>query len=76
MKKEIESFVSRCLTCQQVKAEHQRPARKIQLLPIQVWKWENITMDFLTDLPRTQGQHDAVWVIVDPIDEICPFSAS
>ena len=38
MKKEIASFVSRCLTCQQVKAEHQKPAGKIQLLPIPVWK--------------------------------------
>ena len=45
MKKEIASFVFRCLTCQQVKAEHQRPTRKIQLLPIPVWKWERITMD-------------------------------
>ena len=54
MKKEIASFVSRCLTCQQVKAEHQRPAGKIQLLPIPVWKWEKITMDFVTGLPWTQ----------------------
>ena len=54
MKKEIASFVSRCLTCQQVKAEHQKPAGKIHLLPIPVWKWEKITMDFVTGLPRTQ----------------------
>ena len=54
MKKEIASFVSRCLTCQQVKVEHQKPAGKIQLLPIPVWKWEKITMDFVTGLPRTQ----------------------
>ena len=46
MKKDIASFVSRCLTCQQVKAEHQRPARKIQLLPIPGWKWQKITMYF------------------------------
>ena len=42
MKKEIASFVSRCLTYQQVKAEHQKPAGKIQLLPIPVWKWEKL----------------------------------
>ena len=51
MKKEIASFISRCLTCQQVKEEHQKPAGKIQLLPIPVWKWEKITMDFVTCLP-------------------------
>ena len=60
MKKEIASFVSRCLTCRQVKVEHQRPVGKIQLLPIQVWKWEKITMDFVTGLPWTKRKHDAI----------------
>ena len=73
MKKEIASFVSRCLTCQQVKAEHQKPAGKIQLLPILVWKWEKITMDFVTGLPRTQRQHDAIWVIVDRLTKSAHF---
>ena len=73
MKKEIASFVSRCLTCQQVKAEHQRPVGKIQLLPIPVWKWEKITMDFVTGLPRTQRQHDAIWVIVDRLMKSAHF---
>ena len=53
MKKEIASFVSRCLACQQMKAEHQKPVGKIQLLPIPVWKREKITMDFVIGLPRT-----------------------
>ena len=73
MKKEIAGFVSRCLTCQQVKAEHQRPAGKIQLLPIPVWKWEKITMDFVTGLPWTQRQHDAIWVIVDRLTKSAHF---
>ena len=47
MKKEIVDFVSRCLTCQQVKAEHQKPAKKIQPLLIPVWKWDKIAMDLL-----------------------------
>ena len=65
MKKEIVSFVSRCLTYQRVKEEHQRPVGKIHLLPILVWKWEKITRDFVTGLPRTQRKHDAIWVIID-----------
>ena len=73
MKKEIASFVSKCLTCQQVKAEYQKPAGKIQLLPIPVWKWEKITMDFVTGLPRTQRQHDAIWVIVDRLTKSAHF---
>ena len=63
MKKKIASFVSRCLTCQQVKVEHQKPAGKIQLLP----------MDFVTGLPWTQRQHDAIWVIVDRLTKSAHF---
>ena len=66
-------FRSRCLTCHQVKADHQRPAGKIQLLPIPVWKWEKITMDFVTGLQRTQRQHDAIWVIVDCLTKFAHF---
>ena len=73
MKKEIAGFVSRRLTCQQVKAGHQRPMGKIQLLPILVWKWEKITMNFVTGLPRTQRQHDAIWVIVDRLTKSAHF---
>ena len=73
MKKEIASFVSRCLTCQQVKAEHQKPVGKIQPLSIPVWKWDKITMDFVTGLPRTQRQHDAIWVIIDRLTESAHF---
>ena len=50
----------RCLTCQQVKAEHQKPAGLLQPLEVAEWKWEHVTMDFVTHLPRTQQKHDAV----------------
>ena len=60
MKRHVRDFVRRCLTCQQVKAEHQRPAGLLQLLEIAEWKWEHITMDFVTHLPRTSRKHDAV----------------
>jgi len=53
MKREIARYVSQCLICQQVKAEHQKPAGLLQPLLISVWKWENITMDFVTALPRS-----------------------
>ena len=53
MKKDIADYVSRCLTCQQVKAEHQRPAGLLQPLLIPEWKWEHVTMDFVVGLPAT-----------------------
>ena len=62
MKREIAEFVSKCLTCQQIKIEHQKPAGLLQPLSIPEWKWEKITMDFVTGFPRTQRQHDAIWM--------------
>ena len=46
---------------------------EVQLLPIPVWKWEKITMDFVIGLPRTQRQHDAIWVIVDRLTKSAYF---
>ena len=73
MKKEIARYVSKCLTCQQVKIEHQKPGGLLQPLPIPEWKWENITMDFVTGLPKTRTQQDAVWVIVDCLTKTAHF---
>ncbi|KAM6587964.1 hypothetical protein CsatA_010569 [Cannabis sativa] len=65
MKKDVVEFVAKCLTCQQVKAEHQRPAGLLQPLKLPEWKWEEISMDFVSGLPKTTKQHDAIWVVVD-----------
>ena len=65
LKKDVAEFVSTCLTCQQVKAEHQRPAGLLQPLPIAEWQWEHVTMDFVVGLPRIQRGSDAIWVVVD-----------
>ena len=60
MKREIAEFVSKCLTCQQIKIEHQKPAGLLQPLSIPEWKWERITMDFVIGLPKTQRRQDAM----------------
>ena len=73
MKKDVALFVLRCLTCQQVKAEYQKPASLLQPLLITEWKWEHITMDFVTGLPRSLRGHDAVWVIVDRLTKFAYF---
>ena len=75
MKRHVGDFVRRCLTCQQVKAEHQRPTGLLQPLEITEWKWEHITMDFVTHFPRTSWKHDAVWVIVDRLTKSTHFLA-
>ena len=73
MKRDIVEFVSRCLTCQQVKAEHQKPVRLLLSLPIPQWKWERIIMDFVVGLPRCQSGHDKIWVIVDRLTKSAHF---
>ena len=73
MKKEIALWVNRCLTCQKVKAEHQRPSGLLQPLEIPEWKWEHITMDFVVGLPLTKGKYDAIWVIVDRLTKSAHF---
>nr|GEV39633.1 reverse transcriptase domain-containing protein [Tanacetum cinerariifolium] len=53
MKVDIATYVSKCLTCSRVKAEHQRPSGLLVQLAIPEWKWDNITMDFITKLPKS-----------------------
>ncbi|GKB65971.1 putative reverse transcriptase domain-containing protein [Tanacetum coccineum] len=60
MKADIATYVSKCLTCARVKAEHQRPSRLLVQPEIPEWKWDNITMDFITKLPREN----------DPLDKL------
>nr|GFA41529.1 putative nucleotidyltransferase, ribonuclease H [Tanacetum cinerariifolium] len=73
MKRDVATFVSRCLVCQQFKIEHQRASGLLQPLDILVWKWEEISMDFVTGLPRTQRRHDAIWVVVDRLTKSAHF---
>ncbi|GJR20543.1 putative reverse transcriptase domain-containing protein [Tanacetum coccineum] len=75
MKRDIATYVSECLTCAKVKAEHQRPSGLLQQPEIPEWKWENITMDFITKLPRTRNGHDAIWVVVDRLIKSAHFLA-
>ncbi|GKE26348.1 hypothetical protein Tco_1441732 [Tanacetum coccineum] len=73
MKKDIAEYVSKCLTCLKVKAEHQRPFGLLQQPEIPVWKWEGIAMDFVTKFPRTSSGYDTIWVIVDRLTKSAHF---
>ncbi|GKA30561.1 putative reverse transcriptase domain-containing protein [Tanacetum coccineum] len=65
MKADITTYVSKCLTYAKVMAEHQRPSGLLVQPKIPKWKWDNITMDFVTKLPKTSQGYDTIWVIVD-----------
>nr|GEZ71963.1 reverse transcriptase domain-containing protein [Tanacetum cinerariifolium] len=73
MKTDIAMYVSKCLTYAKVKAEHQKPSRLLQQPKIPVWKWEMITMDFLSGLPRTPSGYDTIWVIIDRLTKSTHF---
>jgi hypothetical protein len=65
LKRDVAAHVVECDVCQRVKAEHQRPPGLLHPLKIPRWKWEEIGMDFIVDLPHTPVRHDSIWVIVD-----------
>ena len=73
MRKEVAGYVAKCSICQQVKVEHRKPAGLLQPLPIPEWKWEMITMDFVSGLPRGKRGNDAIWVIVDRLTKSALF---
>jgi hypothetical protein len=53
MKRDIAEYIAKCMECQKVKAKHRHPTRLLQPFSIPEWKWEVVTMDFITGLPRT-----------------------
>jgi len=75
MKHDVARFISSCLTCQKAKVEHKKPGGMLHQLEIPVWKWDNIAMDFVTHLPRSVQNHDAIWVIVDRLTKSAHFLA-
>jgi hypothetical protein len=60
MKREVAQYVAECDTCQRVKAEHLKSVGTLQPLPIPSWKWEDISMDFITGLPRTLHGYNSI----------------
>nr|GFA16525.1 reverse transcriptase domain-containing protein [Tanacetum cinerariifolium] len=74
MKADIATYVRKCLTCAKVKAEHQRPSGLLVRPEIPVWKWDNITMDFVTKLPKSPQGYDTIWVIVDKLTKSAIFA--
>ncbi|GKB68932.1 putative reverse transcriptase domain-containing protein [Tanacetum coccineum] len=74
MKADITTYVSKCLTCARVKAKHQRSSGLLVQPEIPQWKWDNITMDFVTKLPKSWQGYDTIWVIVDRLTKSAIFT--
>jgi len=74
MGKEIATYVATCDVCQRNKPGHQKPARLLQPLPILTNNWEQISMDFIVQLPKTKTGHDAIVVFVDKLSKMAHFT--
>jgi hypothetical protein len=73
MKRAIAEYVALCDNCQKVRAERQRPGGLLQPLKIPEWKWEEISMDFIVGLSKTQSGYDSIRVIVDHLSKVAHF---
>ncbi|GJX86372.1 putative reverse transcriptase domain-containing protein [Tanacetum coccineum] len=73
MKADMAIYVSKCLTCARVKAEHQRPSGLLVQPAILEWKWDNIMRDFITKLPKSSQGFDTIWVIMDRLTKSAHF---
>ena len=73
LKNHVADYLAKCLECQQVKAEHRHPTRLLQPLPILEWKWETISMDFITRLPKSTKKNDAIMVMLEKLSKTADF---
>jgi hypothetical protein len=73
IKRDVARYVAICDAYQKVKIEHQPPTRLLPLLEVPETKWEEIAMDFIVGLPRTQSGYDSLWVIVDRLTKVAHF---
>ena len=70
MKKDALDFCRQCLICHKVKAERVKIPGKLQPLDIPRMKWECISMDFITSLPKVAGNFDSIFVVVDRLTKV------
>ena len=73
MKGAVAKYVAKCSTCQQIKADYQKPSGLLQPLEVPKWKWESISMDFVDGLPKTRRGNDSIWVVVDRLTKTAHF---
>jgi len=71
--RDIARYVAECDVCRRIKAEQQRPASTLQPLPIPEWKWDKVSMDFITGFPKTQKGNDAIFVVIDRLSKVAHF---
>lgn len=72
LKRNVARVVAQCRTCQLAKGRKQN-TRLYTPLPIPFTPWQDISMDFVLDLPRTFRKHDCIFVVVDRFTKMAHF---
>ena len=70
LKNHVTEYVRSCASCQRNKASNQKPGGLLQSLPIPTYPWESISMDYITDLPKTKDGYNAILVFVDRLTKM------
>ena len=73
---DIKDYVFSCQKCQEMKASKQTPSGLLQPLPIPTGKWRDISMDFITELPKSSRGNDAIMTVVDRATKMTHFIAT
>jgi hypothetical protein len=68
--RDVAEFVQTCDSCQRVKAQRRKPQGELHPLPIPSRRWESISLDLITDLPRSQQGFDSIVVFVDRLSRM------
>ena len=71
---EVEAYVRTCLVCQQDKVEQQQPRGLLEPLSIAECPWDNVTMDFIIGLPKSEDNNSII-VVVDRFSKYATFIA-
>jgi hypothetical protein len=69
--KEVKQYCSTCQTCQMVKSVNFKPIGRLQPLPVPEFKWGDVSVDMITDLPVTERGFDSILVFVDRLTKMC-----
>src|SRR4051812_10726458 len=73
MKREITQLIAECDIFRRVKEEHQTPADTLKPFPIAEWKWDKVSMDFITGFPKTYNGNDAIFVVIERHSKVAHF---
>jgi RNase H-like domain found in reverse transcriptase/Reverse transcriptase (RNA-dependent DNA polymerase)/Integrase zinc binding domain/Chromo (CHRromatin Organisation MOdifier) domain/Integrase core domain/Aspartyl protease/Eukaryotic translation initiation factor 3 subunit G len=72
-RQDTHAYVKRCLSCARNKPAMQKPFGELSPLPVPEKPWESVSMDFITDLPKTTNKNDAILVVVDRLTKMAHF---